>query len=148
MSLRLKDTAETEAALYNVLIFLNCLVSVSALGGGLALIAKPDGSLLGMNASLLSHSGFSNFLIPGLILFACVGLVPLAVAYWLWRRKNFAILMSLISSSLLAGWIFGEAILIRMLLPLHLFFIGVAIIALFLTIQAGKEDRVDNGASG
>ena len=133
--------ARTEAALRNVLIFLNCFVSVAALGGGTALTVKPSGSLLGLNTSILGNSGFSDFRIPGVILVICVGLVPLAVAYWLWRRKNFALLMSMISSALLTGWILSETLLIRSLLPLHLFFMVIAILMLLLTIQIGYEDE-------
>ena len=133
--------ARTERLLYNGLISLNCFVSLAALTGGVALVAEPSGSLLGIDVSQLSNSSFSDFRIPGIILFVCVGLVPLTVAYWLWRRKDFALLMSLVSSALLTGWILGEIVLTRWLLPLHLFFSAVVVLMLLATVHIGYQDK-------
>lgn len=69
----------------NLLILLHILLAIGAIGGGGVLILAPDGSLMGMPVSLLENSPFSDFLIPGLILFIINGLYPLVVAYSLWR---------------------------------------------------------------
>lgn len=69
-----------------LLITLHVLLSVGALGGGGALVLAPDGSLLGMPLYIIETSPFADFLIPGLILFAVLGVYPLVVAYGLWKR--------------------------------------------------------------
>jgi hypothetical protein len=63
-------------ALIAVLIFLG----VSGLFGGVAFIAAPDGHILHAPKSWLENIPFSDFLIPGLLLFFVVGVLPLLVA--------------------------------------------------------------------
>lgn len=62
--------------LRNILFFLLGFLSLGALGGGFTLIISPRGELLGLPLSMLEQSPFSNFMIPGLILFLFFGLIP------------------------------------------------------------------------
>jgi hypothetical protein len=71
-------------ALIGVLIFLG----VSGLFGGVAFIAAPDGSILHAPKAWLDNIPFSDFLIPGLLLFFVVGVLPLCVAVALLRRPT------------------------------------------------------------
>ena len=66
----------TTQAPRNLLLILLALLGVGALGGGGALSISPSGQLLGMPLSLLAHSPFRSFLIPGLILFTVLGVAP------------------------------------------------------------------------
>lgn len=68
-----------------MVILLNLLLGIGALGGGGALILSPDGSLLGMPLSVMHGAPFKDFFIPGLLLFTFVGLFPCAVAYSLFK---------------------------------------------------------------
>lgn len=69
-----------------LLIGLQALLGLGAVFGGGALMLAPDGSLLGMPLSVMQGAPFADFFIPGLILFAVVGIFPLCVAYSLWKR--------------------------------------------------------------
>ncbi len=69
-------------ALVVILIFLG----VSGLAGGIAFIAAPDGSIIHAPKSWLEDIPFSSFLIPGLLLFFVVGVLPLLVSVVLLRR--------------------------------------------------------------
>jgi hypothetical protein len=69
-----------------ILIFLQVLLGLNALLGGGAFILAPDGHLLQMPFSHLKNTPFSNFLIPGVLLFTFLGLYPIAVGYSLWKR--------------------------------------------------------------
>lgn len=71
-----------------LLIVLQFLLGLGALAGGGVFIVAPDGSLIHMPISVLHNSPFSNFFIPGLILFTFVGIFPIAVAYSLWKRPT------------------------------------------------------------
>ncbi|HEU4717153.1 MAG TPA: hypothetical protein VFU15_04950 [Bacteroidia bacterium] len=53
------------------------LLSVPALVGGFALISVPDGSTLQMKTELLRHSPFSDFFIPGVVLFSVNGILAM-----------------------------------------------------------------------
>ena len=71
----------------NILISLLLFLSVSAIGGGGVLIISPSGKLLGgLPLSILEHSPFSNFLIPGFILFIILGIFPCLIAYALIKK--------------------------------------------------------------
>ncbi len=54
-------------------------LGLAALGGGVALIAKPDGSVMQWNVGMLEGSPFADFTIPGLILGGLFGVGSLAV---------------------------------------------------------------------
>jgi len=61
----------------NILLFLLAFLGLSAISGGGALIISPSGKLLGgLPLSILESSPFNNFLVPGIILFVVLGLIP------------------------------------------------------------------------
>lgn len=72
----------------HLLIILHFFLGIGALFGGGALILSPNGALLKMPLNLLRSSPFDSFLIPGLILFTVLGLLPLFTAYSLGREKS------------------------------------------------------------
>ena len=64
-------------------------LGLSAIGGGGALIISPSGALLGgLPLSILGNSPFTNFLIPGMILFLVLGIFPIFVVWALIKRPN------------------------------------------------------------
>lgn len=70
--------------LYLLLGFL----SLNAVGGGIALMLAPDGSLLQIRIEWLELSPFTDFFVPGLILFCINGLLPFATLYGLIVRPD------------------------------------------------------------
>ena len=73
----------------NILISLLLFLGVSAIGGGGALIISPSGKLLGgLPLSILAQSPFSDFLIPGIILFTILGLFPCYISYALIKKPT------------------------------------------------------------
>jgi hypothetical protein len=61
-------------------IALLVLLGIGALAGGIALVARPDGSVMQFEVNLLAGSPFPDFTIPGLILGAMFGVGSLVVA--------------------------------------------------------------------
>lgn len=70
------------------LIFLHFFLGIGALFGGGVLIISPDGSLLRMPLELLQHSPFHSYLIPGMILFSGLGVIPMITAVFLITEKS------------------------------------------------------------
>lgn len=71
----------------NILIILLAFLALSAIGGGGALIVSPSGKLLGgLPLSILKHSPFTNFLVPGIILFLILGITPSLIIYALLKK--------------------------------------------------------------
>jgi hypothetical protein len=73
----------------NILISLLVFLGVGAMGGGSFLIISPSGKLLGgLPLSILEHSPFSDFLIPGIILFLILGFSPCLISLALIKKPR------------------------------------------------------------
>lgn len=71
----------------NILITLLLFLGIGALGGGLGLIISPSGKLMGgLPLSSLQNSPFTDFLIPGIILFPVLGISPCLISLALIRK--------------------------------------------------------------
>jgi len=73
----------------NILIALLLFLGLGAIGGGAFLIISPSGKLIGgLPLSVLEHSPFPDFLIPGIILFLILGVAPCLVSLALIRKPE------------------------------------------------------------
>jgi hypothetical protein len=132
----------------NILIFLLGFLGLGALYGGGVLIFSPSGELMGMPLKMLQYSPFSNFLIPGIILFFILGMLPIVVIYALirkpeWRLPEYvnvftdmhwAWTFSVYIAFSLIIWIQTEMMILKAVHWSHSLYIGIAIIILFVTI--------------
>ena len=72
----------------NILLVLLAFLGLGAIGGGGVFIISPDGKLMGMPLSMLKNSPFNSFLIPGIILFSVLGIVPLLLIQALLKKPE------------------------------------------------------------
>jgi hypothetical protein len=89
---------------------LEIFLGIGALLGGGSLMLAPDGHLLGMSTSLLAGTSFHSFLVPGICLFAFVGVAPLLAAAITVRRQSIAPLAAVAVGLTLMGWIAAEMV--------------------------------------
>ncbi|HEY5373279.1 MAG TPA: hypothetical protein VIK01_06310 [Polyangiaceae bacterium] len=89
-------------------IGLEILLGVGAIGGGLALMAGPNGEILPLPVAALSGSPFANYFVPGAILFTIIGLGPLGAAVLAWRRHPVAPLLAFAVGVALLIWLVVE----------------------------------------
>ena len=76
----------------NILIALLLFLGLGAIGGGAFLIISPSGKLIGgLPLSVLEHSPFTDFLIPGIILFLILGIAPCLISLALIRKPELKI---------------------------------------------------------
>jgi hypothetical protein len=72
----------------NSLIGLLSFLGLGALGGGGALILSPSGKLIGgMPLAILHKTPFTDFFIPGVILFVVLGVAPFITYYTSDQKK-------------------------------------------------------------
>ena len=71
-----------------ILVVLVFIIGLGALISGAMLFAAPDGRLLQMSTGILAGTPFSNYLVPGLILFGFLGVFPVFVGYGLLRQPR------------------------------------------------------------
>ncbi|MBL7895925.1 MAG: hypothetical protein JNK50_11585 [Bacteroidia bacterium] len=103
---------------------------IGAIYGGGSLILHPDGSGLQMPFDILKSSPFSDFLIPGIVLFIVNGLGSFFALFTILfnQKKNYLFVIA--EGVVLCGWIVIQIVMIKQLLTLHyvMFTTGVLLI--------------------
>jgi hypothetical protein len=94
-------------ALY-LLILVLLVLSVGALYGGYHLITDSSGGKMGLPVSWLERTGFPDYLIPGLILFTMLGVLPLITVFLLWFRPQWSAMQGL-ENFFHIHWVWGMA---------------------------------------
>jgi hypothetical protein len=142
----------------HLLIFLHIFLGIGAIFGGGVLIVSPDGSILSMPLKMLQNSPFNNFLIPGLILFVGLGLLPLITAIFLISKKPLKIAEKLRlykethwswNSSLYVGfiliiWITVELYMIKGVAFIHVFYIFLGLLIQSITLLPSVKKHYSN----
>lgn len=114
-----KSTFDKPGVLVFLLCCLHLFLGIGALWGGTMLVLAPDGSKLGMELTWLNHAPFTSFLIPGIILFVFMGVLPMLTCYgllykpdWVWanllniyRGKHWSWAFSLYAGIIVILWI-------------------------------------------
>jgi len=117
--------------------FILALVALGAIPAGLALILKPDGSILHMPTDILQGSPFKDFLIPGIFMLGVNGLGSLAGAVLCFIHSRYSAISGLILGIGLVVWITVQLLttgLISWMQPVY-FSIGLVEIILGLLIM-------------
>ena len=93
-------------------LVLEVILSIGALGGGLVLMLAPRGEIMPLPLSSLAGSPFDTYFLPGLILFAVLGLGPLIAARLAWLRHPLAPIGALVVGAALLIWVTVEIAII------------------------------------
>lgn len=105
---------KSNKTLNTVGIILLIITSLNALAAGFSMIVEPTGKDLGMSAStVLQHSPFHNFLIPGIVLFSTIGIGIIVTLTALLRKWKNNSLIVLAQGAIITGWIVIQVIFLR-----------------------------------
>lgn len=138
-----------------LLISLHVLLGIGALFGGGGMIIDPTGALIQMPISLLNETPFTSFLIPGIILFTVLGILPLITAFGLitnrhWKfaeklnvfpNQHWSWSSSLYIGFLLIGWITIQMYLINGIGLLHVIYIFWGLLIVWVTVVVGNSNH-------
>jgi hypothetical protein len=116
-------------------------LGLSSIVGAVPMIVDPSGQWMHMPLSLLAHSPFHTFLIPGIVLLLANGVLSLLVLLATARRWPPYPWGVALQGCILTGWIVVEVILLRMAMWAHYLYgaIGLALIVLGLVLA--RENR-------
>ncbi len=127
-----------------VTIVLLFFLSVSAIYGGGALILEPSSKLLQMPLSLLEHSPFDTFLIPGIILFLFNGISSLVIAVMTIKKLPLYTLLTISQGIVQVIWIIIQIAMIRTTSYLHFIYFAVGVLlvitGMFLRRKAKNKE--------
>jgi hypothetical protein len=111
-------------------------VAIGALPVGFMMLAKPDGSAVGMTTEILSGSPFKDFFIPGLFLFCVNGLFHLVSSVLAFYKYRYTYILGFGLGFALIIWIIVQVYsvgLTHFLQPAY-FIIGLIEILLSISI--------------
>lgn len=123
-----------------LIIAISLFSALSALGGSVELLVWRSGNHY-LPPSLIDHTPFTSFLVPGLLLAIAVGGTSLCCALLSWRRARAAIDATLLAGGALTVWIVAEAAMLRGVHALHLLYGGLGAALLALGVSAGWGSR-------
>jgi hypothetical protein len=112
-----------------VAVLLLLINGVGTLYGGFNLIKDPSGGLMQMPLSYLEDSPFSNYLIPGIVLFCVNGVFSFVALIALISNLSVAAMLIMAQGLLLSGWIIVQIILLQNFYPpLHIPFLFIGLL--------------------
>lgn len=118
---------------YKILLVLHLFVGIGAMAGGSMAILNPYNPG-GVPTDTLKNSPFSNFLIPGIILFTVIGLGNIfSTVTMLFKSKYQGYISSIFSLSLVI-WIVVQCIMLRSIVHLHVIFFIIGLTQGILSI--------------
>lgn len=126
---------------YRLLLILHWFVGTGALVGGLAAIINPQ-QPLGMPLEPLKKSPFSNYLIPGIILFYIIGLGNIFSALMFRFKSGFQGYISSVFGWALVIWIVVQCIMLKAIAFLHVLFFCIGLVEASLAITILFEQRL------
>jgi hypothetical protein len=91
------------------LVGISLFNALSAIGGGIGLVT----GALPVPTSLLSHTPFDSYVVPGLFLLVIMGGSSLAGAVALMTHVRQARPIAAATGLMMVGWIFGETIIVQ-----------------------------------
>ncbi|MBU3112472.1 hypothetical protein [Clostridium lacusfryxellense] len=126
---------------YSILSSLHLFVGIGAMFGGLAAIISPQ-SPMGMSVDVLKNSPFSNYLMPGVILFTIIGLGNIVSALTFRFKLGFQGYISCVFSWALVIFIVVQCLMINDVVFLHILFFIIGLIQASLSIIILFEKRL------
>lgn len=132
-----------------IFIIILGFLALGAIGGGIVLIISPTGELLGIPVSEFKNIPFNNYLIPGIILFSVLGVIPslliialikkpeskLAEHINIFRDMHWSWTYSIYIAFTLIGWIHIELIFLQGVVHwLHTFYMCYAILIIIVAL--------------
>lgn len=115
---------------------------ISACFGGYMLMSKPDGSGLDMPVSFLEHTPFSNYLIPGIVLFVANGLLSLVVVFFVLTKSVHYIKLTMLQGFVLTGWIMVQMIMLQTVNYLHIILGSVGVLLIVSGLLLSRRNII------
>lgn len=124
-----------------ILSIVLAFTSINALIAGYSFMSDPSGGGMGISADRLKFSPFSNYFIPGLVLFVANGLLASVAAVMVMVKHKYYPLVVFIQGIILLGWIIIQAMFLREFNFLHFLFVAIGSLLVLLAIRAGKLEH-------
>ena len=95
-------------SIFIILVIVEFFNGISGLGGGIGLISDPTAASLGMELGWLEKTPFSNYLIPGIVLFIVNGIGNTVAAVLSLRKHPLMAEIAVIFGVAMMIWIISQ----------------------------------------
>lgn len=85
---KIEENAIKNKMTRNIFLIVLGFLAIGAIGGGIVLIISPKGELIGLPLSEFKNMPFDSYLIPGIILFSVLGVIPSLLIPALIKKPN------------------------------------------------------------
>lgn len=135
-----------------ILLFWTLFIGIGAIAGGLCMIIKPDGSIMGMGAMLpyfqvlpFADKLFQDFLFSGIALIIVNGITNIVATGLIFANKKSGIIMGMIFGITLMAWIIIQFVIFPPNVMSSLWFVFGILQALtgFVCLVRYKQDHFD-----
>ena len=145
----MKEDYKKNKRIRNMFLIILGFLGLGAIGGGAVLIISPSGEMMGLPISSFKNMPFNSFLIPGIILFTVLGIVPLFLIIALLKKPksklaehinvfndmHWAWTYSIYIAFTLIGWIHIQLIFLQSgVYWLHTFYMFYAILIIIIAL--------------
>lgn len=113
---------------------IHLLVAVSAYPGGLAMIIRPDGSLMGVEG-IVDRIPFDSLLIPGILLFTVNGIGQTLAGIYSLRKHWLSPYLSAIFGLGLITWILVESLMLQKVVFLSILYFAIGVLQTAIAVQ-------------
>lgn len=117
---------------HRLLFAIHLFVGIGGVSGGLAAITNPK-EPLGITVDALKNSPFSNFLIPGIILFSIIGVGNIFSALTSLLKSKYQGYISSVFGWALVIWIVVQCIMLESIIFLHVLFFIIGVVVAVLS---------------
>ncbi|NLW11158.1 MAG: hypothetical protein GX028_03985 [Clostridiaceae bacterium] len=122
-----------------LIIGLHLFIGIGALFGGSMAMLFPEAPM-GIDISTMPNMPFASFFIPGLLLFAVMGLGNLVAAIMNWKKSWLSGYATGVTGGALVVWIIVQCFMISAIEVLHIIFFALgAVQGLLALIQLHKQ---------
>lgn len=117
-------------------------LGLSALYGGGNLLLDPTGSTMNMPVEWLGGTPFSDYFVPGVVLFGVLGIGSFVVLLGILRRRDWAWFAAVALGVTLVGWIVVQVLLLRTTNVLHFAYGGLGVLLVLLAFSPSVRRRL------
>jgi hypothetical protein len=125
--------------LTSILLLFN---SAGAFYGGWNLMLHPDGSTMQMSLDWLQYSPFSDYLIPGIILFTVNGVFGIFVFGTIIFRHRLYPWFVIAQGLILSGWIVIQILMVRSVVGIQVLFGAIGLLLILLGWALIRTNKV------
>jgi len=126
----------------SILLLLLVFVAITAIVSGILLMLNPGGELFRLSTSILEHSIFKDFSIPGLVLATIVGSINLVAVFYHLQHRPERYNWSLLGGLTMGAWIVVQIILIREFSWFQVVYLAIALGIILLSFHLKVKSLV------